>query len=176
MTKRRFIHEVTSGTLSANKVLTKLTEELYIYEKKYNMRSEVFYNLIVGTPAEETPDFINWAICYRSYFRTLQSKFPLKELSSVLWKTSGSTDYWSLLVNLQSFNKCLLTIRHIFPWLPILSWICPYILWPSDKAATGWRVCSNFERRIWVQLAQTEASQLLLQSTGTQRKLCSPER
>ena len=84
MTKRKFIHEVTSGNLSANKVLSKLSEELYCYEKKYNMRSEIFYNLIVGTPAEETPDFINWAICYRSYFRTLQSKFPLRELSSVV--------------------------------------------------------------------------------------------
>lgn len=84
LTKKRFIHQVTSGTLSADKVLTKLTEELYHYEKKYNMRSEVFYNLIVGTPAEDSPDFINWAICYRSYFRTLQSKFPVKGLTSVL--------------------------------------------------------------------------------------------
>ncbi len=84
MTKKRFIHQVTSGTLSTDKVLTKLTEELYSYEKKYNMRSEVFYNLIVGTPAEDSPDFINWAICYRSYFRTLQSKFPVKGLISAL--------------------------------------------------------------------------------------------
>lgn len=45
------------------------------------MRSEVFYALIPGTPAEDQPDFLNWAICYRSYFRALQSKFPLKELS-----------------------------------------------------------------------------------------------
>jgi len=84
MTKKRFMHHVTSGALSADKVLAKLSEDLYLYEKKYNMRSEVFYNLIVGTPAEDSPDFINWAICYRSYFRTLQSTFPLKELSSVL--------------------------------------------------------------------------------------------
>ena len=84
MTKKRFIHQVTSGTLSTDKVLTKLTEDLYSYEKKYNMRSEVFYNLIVGTPAEDSPDFINWAICYRSYFRTLQFKFPVKGLTSAL--------------------------------------------------------------------------------------------
>jgi hypothetical protein len=38
------------------------------------MRSEVFYQLIVGTPAEDHPDFIGWAICYRSYFRTLRAK------------------------------------------------------------------------------------------------------
>jgi len=84
MTKKKFIHQVTSGMLSTDKVLTKLSEELYSYEKKYNMRSEVFYNLIVGTPAEDSPDFINWAICYRSYFRTLQSKFPVKGLTSAL--------------------------------------------------------------------------------------------
>ena len=84
MTKKRFIHQVTSGTLSADKILTRLSEELHSYEKKYNMRSEIFYNLIAGTPAEDSPDFINWAICYRSYFRTLQSKFPVKGLTSVL--------------------------------------------------------------------------------------------
>ena len=84
MTKKRFINQVTSGMLSTDKVLTKLSEELYSYEKKYNMRSEVFYNLIVGTPAEDSPDFINWAICYRSYFRTLQSKFQVKGLTSAL--------------------------------------------------------------------------------------------
>ena len=59
MTKKRFIHQVTSGMLSTDKVLTKLSEELYSFEKKYNMRSEVFYNLIVGTPAEDCPDLIN---------------------------------------------------------------------------------------------------------------------
>ena len=84
MTKKRFIQQITSRTLSTDKVLTNLREELYDYEKKYNMRSEVFYNLIVGTPAEASPDFINWAICYRSYFRTLQSKFPVKGLTSVI--------------------------------------------------------------------------------------------
>ena len=50
-------------------------------DPKYGMRSEVFYALIPGTPAEDQPDFLNWAICQRSYFRALQSKFPLKELS-----------------------------------------------------------------------------------------------
>lgn len=84
MTKKSFIHQVTSGTLSTDKVLINMAEELHRYEKKYNMRSEVFYNLIVGTPAEDSPDFINWAICYRSYFRALQSKFLVKGLTSVL--------------------------------------------------------------------------------------------
>jgi len=30
---------------------------------------------------EDTPDFVNWAMCYRSYFRTLQAKFSLKTLA-----------------------------------------------------------------------------------------------
>lgn len=84
MTKKEFVSKVINGTLSTDKVIAKLTEELYHYEKKYNMRSEVFYHLIAKTKAEDNPDFINWAICYRSYFRTLQSKFPVKELSTVL--------------------------------------------------------------------------------------------
>ena len=42
----------------------------------------IFYKLIVGTPAEDTPDFIGWAMCYRSYFRTLQSKFSIEEIST----------------------------------------------------------------------------------------------
>jgi len=45
------------------------------------MRSEIFYALIVGTPAEGHPDFLHWAITYRSYFRAFHAKFPLKELA-----------------------------------------------------------------------------------------------
>jgi hypothetical protein len=81
MTKKQFIKVVARGTLSADPVIGKLVDELQIYERKYGMRSEVFYALIPGTPAEDQPDFLNWAICYRSYFRALQSKFPFKELS-----------------------------------------------------------------------------------------------
>lgn len=82
MTKKMFVKLVTHGTLSADQVIAKMVDELQRYERKYGIRSEVFYAVIPGTPAEDQPDFINWAICYRSYFRTLQSKFPLKELSS----------------------------------------------------------------------------------------------
>ena len=72
---------VTSGTLSADRAIGNMVDELQRYERMYGMRSEVFYALIPGTPAEDQPDFLNCAICYRSYFRALQSKFPLKELS-----------------------------------------------------------------------------------------------
>ena len=81
MTKKQFVKAVAHGTLSADQVIGKMVDELQLYERKYGMRSEVFYALIPGTPAEDQPDFLNWAICYRSYFRALQSKFPLKELA-----------------------------------------------------------------------------------------------
>ena len=81
MTKKQFLKAVAGGTLSADQVIGKMVDELQLYERKYGMRSEVFYALIPGTPAEDQPDFLNWAICYRSYFRALQSKFPFKELS-----------------------------------------------------------------------------------------------
>jgi hypothetical protein len=82
MTKKEFLKKVTHGTLSADHVIGKLVDELQRFERKYGMRSEVFYALIPGTPAEDQPDFIQWAICYRSYFRALQAKFPVKELDS----------------------------------------------------------------------------------------------
>lgn len=81
MTKKQFVKIVARGTLSADQVISKMVDDLQLYERKYGMRSEVFYALIPGTPAEDQPDFLNWAICYRSYFRALQSKFPFKELS-----------------------------------------------------------------------------------------------
>lgn len=77
-TKEDFLNRVMSGRLSSERALAKLTEQLHQYERKYNMRSEVFYQLIVGTPAEDHPDFIAWAICYRSYFRALKAKVSLE--------------------------------------------------------------------------------------------------
>jgi hypothetical protein len=81
ITKKEFVKRVTRGSLSTNEVIGKLLDELQRYERKYGMRSEIFYALIPGTPAEDHPDFLQWAICYRSYFRALQGKFPLKKLS-----------------------------------------------------------------------------------------------
>jgi len=76
ITKKEFLEKVTRGALSTDRVIAKLVEELQCYEQKYGMRSEIFYALIVGTPAEDHPDFLHWAICYRSYLRTMQAKFP----------------------------------------------------------------------------------------------------
>ncbi|MBL7073663.1 hypothetical protein ISS37_00290 [candidate division KSB1 bacterium] len=82
MSKEEFTQKVNSLELSPDKAIAKLAEQLYKYEKKYNLRSEIFYKLIVGTPAEDTPDFIAWAICYRTYFRTLQSKLSIEEVGT----------------------------------------------------------------------------------------------
>lgn len=74
LTKREFLQRVLEGRLDADRVLARLTEQLHEYERKYKLRSEVFYRLIVGTPAEDHPDFLAWAICYRSYFRAVQAQ------------------------------------------------------------------------------------------------------
>ena len=73
MSQDEFAWKVSNLELSVDRAIAKLSEQLHGYEKKYNLRSEIFYKLIVGTPAEDTPDFIAWAMCYRSYFRILQS-------------------------------------------------------------------------------------------------------
>ncbi len=82
MSKEKFIREISNLELSTDTAIAKLSQQLHEYEEKYNLRSEIFNKLIVGTPAEDTPDFIGWAMCYRSYFRTLQSKFSIGEIST----------------------------------------------------------------------------------------------
>jgi hypothetical protein len=74
LTKQEFLQRVLEGRLGADRALARLTEQLHEYERKYKLRSEVFYKLIVGTPAEDQPDFLAWAICYRSYFRAVQAQ------------------------------------------------------------------------------------------------------
>ena len=82
MSKEEFIRKVSNLELSTDKAISELAKQLHEYEKKYNLRSEIFYRLIVGTPAEDTPDFIAWAMCYRSYFRTLHSKFSIEDITT----------------------------------------------------------------------------------------------
>lgn len=80
LSKQAFLKRITRGSLPTDRALLELTDRLHHYEKRYNMRSEVFYKLIVGTPAEDHPDFLSWAMCYRSYFRILKTKFSLEEV------------------------------------------------------------------------------------------------
>ena len=82
MSKEEFIRKVSNLELSTDKAISELAKQLHEYEKKYNLRSEIFYKLIVGTPAEDIPDFIAWAMCYRSYLRTFQSKFSVEGITT----------------------------------------------------------------------------------------------
>ena len=82
MSKWEFVEKMSKLELSEDRAVSELTETLQEYERKYKLRSEIFYRLIVGTPAEDTPDFISWAMCYRSYFRVMQSKFSIGEVSA----------------------------------------------------------------------------------------------
>jgi hypothetical protein len=82
LTKQEFLRRVLNGELTTDRALARLTEQLHTYEKKYNMRSEVFYKLIVGTAAEDHPDFLAWALCYRSYFRALQAQLAVEGVLS----------------------------------------------------------------------------------------------
>lgn len=72
MTEEDFIKMVVNARPTTEEVIAYLTDELSEYEKKYKMRSEVFYdryNRMAGTPECDQPDFIAWAICYRSFLR-----------------------------------------------------------------------------------------------------------
>lgn len=82
LSKQEFVEKISKLELSGDQAITELSEELQEYERKYGLRSEIFYKLIVGTPAEDTPDFISWGICYRSYFRLIQSKFSIEEITA----------------------------------------------------------------------------------------------
>jgi len=77
MSREEFAQKVDDVQLAMDELAARLTQQLHEYETKYNLRSEIFYKLIVGTPAEDNPDFIAWAMCYRSYFRTLQSRISI---------------------------------------------------------------------------------------------------
>ena len=87
MSKEKFVREISNFELPTDTAIAKLSQQLHEYEEKYNLRSEIFYKLIVGTPAEDTPDFIGWTMCYRSYFRTLQSKFSIEDME---WGLHGN--------------------------------------------------------------------------------------
>lgn len=84
MTKEELIQKVSNQDFSIDKTISLLSDRLHEFENKYNLRSEIFYKMIVDTPAEDSPDFIEWAMCYRSYFRALQSKLSIEEVGTGL--------------------------------------------------------------------------------------------
>ncbi len=72
ITKEEFLARVMSYEPNLDHAISELVEQLHAYEKKYRMRSEIFFKLIVGTPAEDQEDFLDWSMCYRQYFRILR--------------------------------------------------------------------------------------------------------
>ena len=53
MSKLEFVEKMSELELSEDQAVSELTETLQVYERKYKLRSEIFYRLIVGTPAED---------------------------------------------------------------------------------------------------------------------------
>ena len=51
MSKWEFVEKMSKLELSEDRAVSELTETLQEYERKYKLRSEIFYRLIVGTPA-----------------------------------------------------------------------------------------------------------------------------
>jgi hypothetical protein len=78
ITKEQFLARVMSREEpDRGKIIKEILEELHAYEMKYRMRSEIFFKLIVGTPLEDQPDFLDWAMCYRGYFTMIQNEIVL---------------------------------------------------------------------------------------------------
>ena len=44
-------------------------KNLQVFEEKYGMTSDQFAEKIMGTPAEDEPDFLEWGMDYKVYLR-----------------------------------------------------------------------------------------------------------
>jgi len=64
-----FYEYVMQRQLPKEKVIERVKGRLAEFEHKYGMTSEEFYRTIVGTPAEDEVDFIEWKIEYHIYLR-----------------------------------------------------------------------------------------------------------
>jgi hypothetical protein len=53
-----------------------LKNKMSFFEQKYKMSTEEFVQNIVGTPADDTPDFIRWLCHYESYRKLTNGKNP----------------------------------------------------------------------------------------------------
>jgi hypothetical protein len=83
ITKEQFLAGVMAQEPpDREKIIKEILEELHAYEMKYRMRSEIFFKLIVGTPLEDQPDFLDWAMCYREYLQIFQSQFTPERVAA----------------------------------------------------------------------------------------------
>jgi hypothetical protein len=82
ITKEEFLARLMSREPNREKVIKKILAELHAYEMKYGMRSEIFFKLFAGTPAEDQHDFLEWVMCYREYLQILQSQFNVERAAA----------------------------------------------------------------------------------------------
>ena len=82
ITKEQFLARVMSHEPDLDKAIGELVEQLHAYEKKYRMRSEIFFKFIVGTPAEDQEDFLDLATCYRQYFKIAQFELSAEKAAA----------------------------------------------------------------------------------------------
>lgn len=82
ITREQFLAQAMSHEPDMEKISRELVAQLHAYERKYGMRSEIFFKLIVGTPLEDQDDFLDWATCYRQYFKTLQAQFSEESVTA----------------------------------------------------------------------------------------------
>ena len=52
-------------------VLIRIKKILRDYEEKYGMKTEEFAKTILGKPAEDTADFLDWGMAYRAFLRLI---------------------------------------------------------------------------------------------------------
>lgn len=69
-----FYHYMDTHRASKEKTIHSLEKNLKFYEQKYEMSTSEFVENIVGTPAEDTFDFIRWAGDYESYCELTNGK------------------------------------------------------------------------------------------------------
>jgi len=82
ITKEQFLARVMSHEPDREKIVKEILQELHAYEMKYQMRSEIFFKLFAGTPLEDQPDFLDWAMCYRGYLQIFQSQFSPEKVAA----------------------------------------------------------------------------------------------
>ena len=69
-----FYHYVDTHQSSREKTICSLENQLKTYEEKYKMPTSEFVKNIVGSPAEDSFDFIRWAGDYESYCELTNGK------------------------------------------------------------------------------------------------------
>lgn len=69
-----FRNYMLSPPPTKQEAINDLKRILNTYEEKYNISTEAFAKKVIGTPAEDEPDFLNWAIHYDCYSKIVNGK------------------------------------------------------------------------------------------------------